>query len=247
MILDYGVPTPSIRFPFSSTRNRSRFASLVRAKAGNDYYSTLNLSNNASLQQIKSSSPLHKDNPTVILNGLEMMKINNSIGSLSAHVTSGVGGITSDSSSNKVPVIAIVMLTDWNLNRAIVEIREEVGADNFFLFGAKAHEIAGLREERPEGKFQILNIYSKKLKIIFLTRVLNSLPCLRKSGFFPIETYYNPADYFVFGMDFPSYLQWQEEVDEAYREQKLKLGRRATVTVLAAATVSLALPPQQYH
>jgi glucan phosphorylase len=44
------------------------------------------------------------------------------------------------------------MLTDWNLNRAIVEIREEVGADNFFLFGAKAHEIAGLREERPEGK-----------------------------------------------------------------------------------------------
>jgi hypothetical protein len=38
-----------------------------------------------------------------------MMKINNSIGSLSAHVTSGVGGITSDSSSNKVPVIAIVV------------------------------------------------------------------------------------------------------------------------------------------
>ncbi|KAK2421874.1 Molecular chaperone Hsp40/DnaJ family protein [Trifolium repens] len=58
----FTVPTPSnikfkttIRFPFSSTRNRSRFASLVRAKAGNDYYSTLNLSNNASLQEIKTS------------------------------------------------------------------------------------------------------------------------------------------------------------------------------------------------
>lgn len=38
------------------------------------------------------------------------------------------------------------------LDGANVEIREEVGADNFFLFGAKAHEIAGLRKERAEGK-----------------------------------------------------------------------------------------------
>lgn len=38
------------------------------------------------------------------------------------------------------------------LDGANVEIREEVGADNFFLFGAEAHEIAGLRQERAEGK-----------------------------------------------------------------------------------------------
>lgn len=38
------------------------------------------------------------------------------------------------------------------LDGANVEIREEVGQDNFFLFGAKAHEIAGLRKERAEGK-----------------------------------------------------------------------------------------------
>lgn len=38
------------------------------------------------------------------------------------------------------------------LDGANVEIREEVGPDNFFLFGAKAHEIAGLRKERAEGK-----------------------------------------------------------------------------------------------
>ncbi|MCH80637.1 alpha-14 glucan phosphorylase L isozyme chloroplastic/amyloplastic-like, partial [Trifolium medium] len=38
------------------------------------------------------------------------------------------------------------------LDGANVEIREEVGEDNFFLFGAKAHEIAGLRKERAEGK-----------------------------------------------------------------------------------------------
>lgn len=38
------------------------------------------------------------------------------------------------------------------LDGANVEIREEVGEDNFFLFGAKAPEIAGLRKERSEGK-----------------------------------------------------------------------------------------------
>lgn len=37
------------------------------------------------------------------------------------------------------------------LDGANVEIREEVGEDNFFLFGARAHEIAALRKERAEG------------------------------------------------------------------------------------------------
>ncbi|KEH26687.1 chaperone DnaJ domain protein [Medicago truncatula] len=50
--LTFKTTTP---FPLSSTRNRSRFATVVRAKGGKDHYSTLNVSNNASLQEIKSS------------------------------------------------------------------------------------------------------------------------------------------------------------------------------------------------
>lgn len=42
------------------------------------------------------------------------------------------------------------------LDGANVEIREEVGEDNFFLFGARAHEIAGLRRERSEGNVNLL-------------------------------------------------------------------------------------------
>lgn len=38
------------------------------------------------------------------------------------------------------------------LDGANVEIREEVGEDNFFLFGARADEISELRKERAEGK-----------------------------------------------------------------------------------------------
>lgn len=49
------------------------------------------------------------------------------------------------------------------LDGANVEIREEVGEDNFFLFGARAHEISGLRKERAEGKVIQANSTIKKL------------------------------------------------------------------------------------
>lgn len=107
------------------------------------------------------------------------------------------------------------------------------------------------------------------MKKIFLIRVLNSLPCLRESGYFShrnlddnavylliqfvpdprfeeVKEYvrsgvfgsynyddligslegnegFGRADYFLVGKDFPSYLECQEEVDEAYRDQKVSL------------------------
>lgn len=45
------------------------------------------------------------------------------------------------------------------LDGANVEIREEVGDENFFLFGARADEIAGLRQERTDGKVCLLLIH----------------------------------------------------------------------------------------
>ncbi|KAI5402829.1 hypothetical protein KIW84_050431 [Lathyrus oleraceus] len=52
------------------------------------------------------ASTSNKYNPNVILNGLEIMKMNNSIGSLSANAASGAGGDTSGSSSSHVGLIA---------------------------------------------------------------------------------------------------------------------------------------------
>ncbi|TKY44814.1 Chaperone protein DnaJ [Spatholobus suberectus] len=46
------IQSPTFRF--SANRNRSR-AAVIRAKAGTDYYSTLNVSPNATLQEIKAS------------------------------------------------------------------------------------------------------------------------------------------------------------------------------------------------
>lgn len=51
------------------------------------------------------SSTLNKDNPNAILNGMEIMKMNISIGCLSANAASGAGGDTSGSSSSHVGLI----------------------------------------------------------------------------------------------------------------------------------------------
>lgn len=55
-------------------------------------------------------SAVSKDNPNAILNGLEIMKMNNSIGSLSADAASGTGALSSGSISSKIGVIAGVSI-----------------------------------------------------------------------------------------------------------------------------------------
>ena len=62
------------------------------------------------------------------------------------------------------------------LDGANVEIREEVGEDNFFLFGAKAHEIAGLRKERADGKVHPITKYP--FTVIRNNYQLFSMQCL---------------------------------------------------------------------
>ncbi|KAA8530419.1 hypothetical protein F0562_005128 [Nyssa sinensis] len=69
---------------------------------------------------------------------------------LSQHISTA-GMEASGTSNMKFAMNGCILI--GTLDGANVEIREEVGEDNFFLFGAQAHEIAGLRKERAEGKF----------------------------------------------------------------------------------------------
>ncbi|KAG6523336.1 hypothetical protein ZIOFF_013192 [Zingiber officinale] len=135
---------------------------------------------------------------------------------LSQHISTA-GMEASGTSNMKFAMNGCILI--GTLDGANVEIREEVGEDNFFLFGARADEIAGLREERAKGKFKSDPRFEEVKKFV-------------RSGVFGIHNYnelmgslegnegFGRADYFLVGKDFPSYLECQEKVDEAYRDQK---------------------------
>ncbi|CAK9186034.1 unnamed protein product [Ilex paraguariensis] len=135
---------------------------------------------------------------------------------LSQHISTA-GMEASGTSNMKFAMNGCILI--GTLDGANVEIRQEVGEDNFFLFGAQAHEIAGLRKERAEGKFVPDSCFEEAKEFV-------------RSGAFGSYNYdelmkslegiegFGRADYFLVGKDFPSYIECQEMVDEAYRDQR---------------------------
>ncbi|KAK4275207.1 hypothetical protein QN277_018332 [Acacia crassicarpa] len=105
------------------------------------------------------------------------------------------------------------------LDGANVEIREEIGQENFFLFGATAEDVPRLRKERENGLFKPDPRFEDAKKFI-------------RSGVFGSYDYnplleslegnsgYGRGDYFLVGHDFPAYMDAQERVDAAYRDRK---------------------------
>ncbi|CAK9139430.1 unnamed protein product [Ilex paraguariensis] len=105
------------------------------------------------------------------------------------------------------------------LDGANVEIREEIGEENFFLFGATADEVPHLRKERENGLFMPDPRFEEAKQFI-------------RSGAFGNYDYnplleslegnsgYGRGDYFLVGHDFPTYMDAQARVDEAYKDRK---------------------------
>ncbi|KAK7860269.1 alpha-glucan phosphorylase [Quercus suber] len=91
------------------------------------------------------------------------------------------------------------------LDGANVEIREEIGDENFFLFGATADEVPRLRKKRENGEFKPDPRFEKAKEFIRsgafgsydFNPLLDSLE--GNSG-------YGHGDYFLVGQDFPSYM-----------------------------------------
>ncbi|CAK8577301.1 unnamed protein product [Lathyrus sativus] len=135
---------------------------------------------------------------------------------LSQHISTA-GMEASGTSNMKFAMNGCVQI--GTLDGANVEIREEVGEDNFFLFGARAQEIAGLRKERAEGKF-VPDPRFEEVKSYVRSGVFGTYNYDDLIGSLEGNEGYGRADYFLVGKDFPSYLECQEEVDKAYRVQK---------------------------
>jgi glycogen phosphorylase len=109
-------------------------------------------------------------------------------------------------------------LTIGTLDGANVEIREEVGAENFFLFGLTAGEVAALKSKG----------YNPRESCQSNAEVQEAIDQIR-SGFFSrgdknlflplVDSLMSRDEYLLFA-DYPSYLECQERVGRAYREQK---------------------------
>ncbi|ONM09506.1 starch phosphorylase1 [Zea mays] len=136
---------------------------------------------------------------------------------LSQHISTA-GMEASGTSNMKFAMNGCILI--GTLDGANVEIREEVGEENFFLFGAEAHEIAGLRKERAEGKF-VPDPRFEEVKEFVRSGVFGTYSYDELMGSLEGNEGYGRADYFLVGKDFPSYIECQEKVDEAYRDQKL--------------------------
>ncbi|OOY12372.1 glycogen phosphorylase [Thioclava marina] len=108
-------------------------------------------------------------------------------------------------------------LTIGTLDGANVEIREQVGAENFFLFGMTADEVMERRKDPEHARHAILQSQS-------LQDVLQMIAEGRFSPEEP-ERYHDlvhnmwHSDYFLVASDFEAYAAAQKEVDAAFADR----------------------------
>ncbi|TYI27368.1 hypothetical protein ES332_A05G173200v1 [Gossypium tomentosum] len=105
-----------------------------------------------------------------------------------------------------------------------IEMVEEIGQDNVFLFGAKAHEVVALRKKGPTLKVPLQ--FSRVVRMI-------------RDGHFGFKDYFKSlcdkiegtSDYFLLGADFMSYLEAQAAADKAFVDEE----RWTKMSILSAA------------
>ncbi len=108
-------------------------------------------------------------------------------------------------------------LTIGTLDGANIEIREEVGDDNFFLFGLTENQVENLRDHYDP--VAIINQDED------LQRVINLLECGHFNQFEPnifdgiIDSMKSPHDPWVTIADFRSYVDAQKRVEAAYQDK----------------------------
>ena len=107
-------------------------------------------------------------------------------------------------------------LTIGTLDGANIEIREEVGEENFFLFGLTAEEV-----EATRGNYNPCEIIAADEDLQRVMRLLESGHFnLFEPGIFDpvIQSIYSPHDPWLTAADFRTYVEAQKEVAIAYRD-----------------------------
>jgi glycogen phosphorylase len=108
-------------------------------------------------------------------------------------------------------------LTIGTLDGANVEIREEVGAENFFLFGMTAHEVVDLRNKG----YKPMDYYNANPELKLVIDQLSSgyFSPKDRGQFMAIVDSLLSRDEYMLLADFQAYTDCQEQVAEAFRDQ----------------------------
>ncbi len=108
-------------------------------------------------------------------------------------------------------------LTIGTLDGANVEIREEVGAENFFLFGLTAEQVMQLRSEG----YRPWELYQDNLALKETIELIDSGAFSHgdRDLFKPLTDSLKQHDPFMLCADYQSYIDSQTEVDHAYRDK----------------------------
>ena len=109
-------------------------------------------------------------------------------------------------------------LTIGTLDGANVEIRERVGADNFFLFGLTAAEVVARREIADFSRKAIAA--SPRLKRVLDQIAAGAFSPGDKGRYAGLVQRIHEHDYFLVTCDFDDYYAVQRDVDAAYRDRE---------------------------
>jgi starch phosphorylase len=109
-------------------------------------------------------------------------------------------------------------LTIGTLDGANIEIREEVGAENFFLFGLTAEEVDALQKNG----YQPMDYYRGSPELQGVIERINSgyFSSGDQELFKPLVESLLYHDTFMLFADFGAYVDVQQQVDAAYRDQE---------------------------
>ena len=108
-------------------------------------------------------------------------------------------------------------LTIGTLDGANVEIREEVGAENFFLFGLTADQVVKLKTDG----YHPADYYHGDMELKETIDLINSgLFSHGDTGLFrPLTDHLLHHDEYLLMADYRAYVNSQQEVDHAYRDR----------------------------
>jgi starch phosphorylase len=110
-------------------------------------------------------------------------------------------------------------LTVGTLDGANVEIREEVGPENFFLFGLTVEQVAALRK-RGYDPWEVYRT-DRRLKIVLDALSSGVFSPEEPTLFRPVvDSLLNGGDPYLVLADFAAYCACQDEVERAYRDRE---------------------------